>query len=127
MERSLSLKLMPGRYVVARLSGDAPIPDVLQGELVSITRTRDELSIVCGDGSVLPGARRDDGWRCVRLDGVWAFHETGVLASITTPLAAAEIGIFALATFDTDYVLVKEEFIEEAVRVLKAANHRVET
>jgi hypothetical protein len=125
MPRNLSLRFLAGNFVVAKLDPAAAIPANLSGELVSITRTADELSIVCDAACDFPAAHRDIGWRCMKLDGVWDFGETGVLASVTGPLADAQIGMLAIATFNTDYVLVKEENVERAVTVLQAAGHNV--
>jgi hypothetical protein len=125
MSRTLSLRFLAGTFVVAKLDPSAPIPVNLSGELVSVTRTADELSIVCSEDTDFPAAHRDPGWRCIKLDGVWDFGETGVLASVAGPLADAGISILAIATFNTDYVLVKTENVERAVTALQAAGHQV--
>jgi hypothetical protein len=125
MSRNLSLRFLPDTFAVAKLGPAAAIPANLSGEVVSITRTTDELSIVCDAACDFPAAHRDAGWRCIKLDGVWDFGETGVLASIAAPLAEAGIGILAIGTFNTDYILVKEENVERAVTVLQAAGHQV--
>ena len=125
MPRNLSLRFLPGTFVVAKLAPGAPVPAGLTGAFVSVTRTADELSIVCDASCDVPAAYKDAGWRCMMLDGVWDFGETGVLASIAVPLADAGIGILAIGTFNTDYVLVKEENVERAVAVLQAAGHRL--
>jgi hypothetical protein len=96
----------------------------------SVTRTTDELSVVCATDRVPPlpaDARvaRADGWRALKVVGPFAFTEVGVLLQVAAPLAAAEIGILAMATFDTDYVLVQEAQLGRAVAALRAAGHTV--
>ena len=124
---SLTFTLLPEMYAVARLEASAPVPSWPAGELVSITRTRDELSIVCRDGAVPRTVRADRGWRCLALQGPFALSETGVAAEFTRVLAAAGVSVFVIATFETDYVLVPDRAIERAVAALRAAAHAVQT
>jgi uncharacterized protein len=122
----LTLHLLDGRFAVCRLAPDTATPPwAVGGPLVSVTRTREELSIVCGEDAVPEGIRCERGWRCFQLQGPIPFNQIGVLASLTAPLAAADISLFALSTFDTDYLLVKTEVVERAVEVLKGAGHAV--
>ena len=90
---------------------------------LSITRTSDELSIVCGTDHVPENAKCESPWTCFKLEGPFPFNLTGVLASFLDPLASAGIPIFAISTFDTDYVLVKEELASVALRTLQDAGH----
>ena len=90
-------------------------------------RTPLELSIVCAAAFVPGDVRSEKGWRCLSVAGPIAFEETGVLSSVAAPLAEAGIGIFAISTFDTDYVLVPGRRLADAVRALAAARHRVTT
>ena len=92
---------------------------------LSITRTADELSIVCAEDVAVGFARVDRAWRAIKVQGPFAFDQTGVLASFLDPLAVAAIGIFAVSTFDTDYILVKSANLEAAVAALKGAGHRL--
>jgi hypothetical protein len=124
--RKLKLSVLAGRFAVCRLAPDAEIPKWAQhGALVSITRTREELSIVCAENHVPVDARAEHGWRCFKLLGPMAFTEVGVLAAITRPLAEAGVSLFAISTFDTDYVLVKVADFERALDALGAAGHTV--
>jgi hypothetical protein len=120
----MHLDLLHGDYAVAKLPPDSAIPGwAAGGEFVSITRTRDELSIVA---TVIPASvdsRR--GWRCLKVRGPLDFSLTGILASLATPLADAGVPIFAISTFDTDYVLVFESDLDRAIAALEAAGHRV--
>jgi hypothetical protein len=92
----------------------------------SITRTADELSIVCEEAGVPLDVKHDGGWRCLELAGPLDLSLTGVLASVLRPLAEAGVSIFAASTFDTDYVLVRAGQLEKAVAALRAAGHLVE-
>lgn len=128
MTRTLDLTIEAWELAVSRLPPDAPVPDwALRGVFHAITRTPLELSIVCPAADVPGDVRSEKGWRCFSLAGPISFEETGVLVSIAAPLAAAGIGIFAVSTFDTDYVLVPGLRLEDAVRALAAAGHRITT
>jgi uncharacterized protein len=128
MVRSLRLVLQEDRVAVCLLSPDTPLPEWALGDgFCSITRTRDELSIVCkDDGRIPPEVKIEGGWRLLRVAGTQAFTMTGVLSSILQPLAEAEISIFAVSTFDTDYVMVKAEALSQAIEILRDAGHTVE-
>lgn len=120
------LSVLPGRYAVCRLEPGAPVPSgVLDAAFASVTRTSDELSVVCPEGLAPAGSRVEPGWRAIRLHGPFDFALTGILASVASPLAAAGIGIFALATFDTDFVLVKDADLARALEALRAAGHEL--
>ena len=110
-----------GRYAVCQLPADALMPSWLRGDLVSITRTRDELSIVCDQKSVPGDVRAERDWCALRVEGPIPFEMTGVAAAICTPLAAAGISVFLIATFDTDYLLVKADTYDRAVDALRAS------
>jgi hypothetical protein len=122
----LTLLALSGRYAVCRLPADAPSPTWAIGEFVSISRTADELSVVCAAECVPAGVRREDGWRCLRVAGVIDFTVVGVLASITAPLAEAGVSAFAVSTFDTDYLLVKEQSWERACQALRQAGLQID-
>ena len=123
---SLTLSLLPGTFTICRLDLEAIIPDWAKaGGFFSITRTDDELSIVCAGAKVPEGVKADRGWRCFKVEGPLDLSLTGVLASLANPLAEARINIFALSTFDTDYLLVKEEKVTQAAEVLTRVGHRL--
>ncbi|HMP57742.1 MAG TPA: ACT domain-containing protein, partial [Gemmatales bacterium] len=105
----------------------SPVPAwATAGDLFSVTRTADELSVVCRQEAVPEGVVCERGWRCLRVAGSMPFTLVGVLASLTTPVARAGVGVFAFSTFDTDYLLVKEADFTKAVVALRAAGHVVE-
>ena len=117
------------RLAVCRFASDARIPAwALEGGFFCVVRTRDELSIVCSEdvctADRMPdGAPTERGWLAMKLEGPFPFSMTGVLASFLQPLAEAQISIFAISTFATDYVLIKRENLEQAVAALGAAGH----
>jgi hypothetical protein len=126
MARSLDLTLERWTLAVCRLEPAAAVPSwATGGAFHVVVRTPAELSVVCSSDDVPDGVRAEKGWRCFRLAGPIAFDETGVLSSVAAPLAAADIGIFAISTFDTDYVLVPGRKLEAALLALESAGHRV--
>jgi hypothetical protein len=126
MTRHLALTLLPGRFAVCRLPPDAPLPAGWDGgPFACAARTAEELSIVCDEAAAPEGARIERGWRALRLEGPFPFEATGILASVARPLADADVGIFAVSTFDTDYVMVKEPQLDLAIRSLGAAGHEL--
>jgi len=120
------LRLLETRLAVCRLDSDAEIPEGIQREsFYSLTRTDNELSLVCRESSAPQQGEIEHGWRCLAVEGPLDFSEVGVLAALTQPLAAAGISIFVISTFDTDYLLVKEERLEQAIHTLQSAGHEV--
>jgi uncharacterized protein len=120
------LRLLPGRYAICRLAADAAVPSWASGgDFSSVTRTPDELSVVCAEAGAPDGVKCERGWRILQVAGPLEFSLTGVLAAIAAPLASAGVSIFAISTFDTDYVLVKEDNLAEAAAALGTAGHRV--
>ena len=124
---SYSFSVLLQNFVIARLEPNADLPSAVLASpgFLSITRTADELSIVCAEDVAVGFARVDRAWRAIKVQGPFAFDQTGVLASFLDPLAVAAIGIFAVSTFDTDYILVKSANLEAAVATLKGAGHRL--
>jgi len=117
----LSLSVMPNKIAVCRMENDAQIPSwATNDSFFSISKTDDELSIVCSEDSVPDNVKSEKGWRLFKVEGPLDFSLTGILASLANPLAESKISIFAISTFDTDYVLVKDENLDEAVKVLSA-------
>ncbi len=122
----LTLMLRRDAFAIARLAPDDPIPAwATTSAIFSITRTVEELSIVAPDSSTPADVRAERGWRAFQLAGPIDFALTGVLASVLQPLADARVGIFAISTFDTDYVLVRAGSLNAAISALRAAGHDV--
>lgn len=126
---ALTLIVQPGELAVVRLPPDAHVPEwaftAAPGALWSLTRTSDEVSIVRGAEAVPSDARVERGWTALRVAGTIDFALTGVLASVLAPLAEAGVGIFALSTFDTDYVLVRTAALPAATAALRDAGHAI--
>jgi len=111
--------LLDGRYAVARLEPGGAVPPWSDlGAFVTVTRTAEELSIVTEETNVPEGVRAERGWRCLKLEGPIPFDTIGVAAQFTGALAAAGVSVFVVSTFDTDYVLVKEEALPRALDAL---------
>lgn len=116
-------RVLPGSFAVCRLERDAPWPTWARGTFVSVTATDEELSVVCPTPVVPANVQAERDWRVIKIAGPFAFTAVGVLASLTTPLAQAGISLLAIATYDTDYLLVKSESLERAVETLAAVGH----
>jgi hypothetical protein len=122
----LKFRALPGPYAVVRLAHSAAVPAwATKGEFVSITRTADELSIVCPVDSLPGNIDSSPRWVCLKLEGPFPFSQTGVLLSFIEPLSNNGIPIFAISTYDTDYVLVQEEFAQVALDTLREAGHEL--
>jgi hypothetical protein len=120
------LRLLPGRFAVCRLAADEAVPAWADGgAFSSVTRTPEELSVVCAEERAPAGAKCERGWHILQVAGPLEFALTGILAAIAAPLARAGVSVFTISTFDTDYVLVKEENRAKAVEALQAAGHNV--
>ena len=123
---SLTLSLLPENYSICRLGPEAGIPPwALAGDFYSITRTKGELSLVCSEEFVPVGVQVEKGWRCLQVSGPLDFSLTGILASLTNSLAEAGVSVFAISTFETDYLLVKADNLKRAVLELEEAGHRM--
>lgn len=117
---ALTMIILKGTYAICRLDKQSPIPNwALSGEFLSITRTIDELSIVCRQGNVPEGIKYEKGWRCLKVKGPLDFSLIGILSTLTGVLVREGISVFAVSTYDTDYLLVKEENLEKAVSALR--------
>jgi hypothetical protein len=124
--RHLELSLLPERFAISRLAPDSLLPSwATQGAFYSVTRTSDELSIVAKESSVPAGTLSETGWRVLKVQGPFELSEVGVLASLTSPLAAARISVFVVSTFDTDYLLVTQEQLASAIATLDRAGHSI--
>jgi hypothetical protein len=124
--RRFSLKEVKGRFAICKLAPDDSVPTWATSDgFFSITRTGDELSIVCAESHVPGDVRCERDWQCLRVVGSMAFTEIGVLASLIAPLAAARISVFAISTFDTDYLLVKAKDWTATLVELKHVGHEI--
>lgn len=122
----LTLTVLEEGLSICRLDAGTEIPAwVTRARFFSVTRTQDELSVVCPEEVVPEGISQERGWRALKLEGPFDLSMVGVLSSVASPLAEAGASIFAVSTFDTDYVLVKETQLDLAVDTLRENGHRV--
>ncbi len=122
----LVLSVLAGRYAICRFHPEAALPAWAEGgAFCSATRTKDELSVACEEQAVPEGVKAEKGWAALKLHGPMELGTTGVLAALVSPLAEAGLPVFAISTFDTDYVLVRAGSVGEAVAALKRAGHEV--
>jgi hypothetical protein len=125
--RRFDLSVLPETLAILHLSADATLPPwATQGAFFSVTRTSDELSIVCSAPQIPHGVAAETGWRALKVAGPFALSAIGVLAALATPLAKASISLFVISTFDTDYLLVSEKQLHAAIAALRDAGHRVD-
>jgi hypothetical protein len=121
----MKLSILSDSFAVCRLTPDSDVPGwVWENKiLLSVTYTVDELSIVCQSSLVPSHIRAEMGWVAIKVEGPLDFSLTGVLAALSGPLATGGVSIFALSTFDTDYILVKERDILQAKMILERNEH----
>ena len=120
------LKILSSRFTVVRLDASAALPPwALAGEFCSITRTANELSIVCESVQVPDGLCSETDWRALEVQGPLQFDQVGIMAALTQVLANRGISIFAVSTYDTDYILLKNTELNVAVEALEQAGHQV--
>ena len=128
MSQSIQLKfrMLPSIFAIVRLAPDSPVPEwATKGEFTSVSRSSEELSVVCTAENVPPEIRPELRWICLKLQGPFAFSLTGVLLSFIEPLSSNGVPIFAVSTYDTDYVLVQEEFRNISLELLQKAGHEM--
>lgn len=124
MTSHVRMRVLDGDYGVARLEPSEPIPAWAEGPgFVSISRSDDELSVVCLESRIPEGVRDDRGWACLKLLGPFAFDETGIVLSVIAPLSDNGVGIFVVSTYDGDHVMVKREDLDVARELLTKAGH----
>ena len=121
----LTLTVLPDLYAISRLAANADVPAWCTGEFVSVSRTPDELSIVCLEASVPQGITCEPDWKVLKCEGPLDYGLPGIMASLAEPLADAGVPIFPIATYDTDYILVKETHLDTAINALTRYGHAV--
>ena len=124
--RSLELTLLREQLGIVRLSADATFPSwACTGGFFSVTRTTDELSVVCARQNIPENLGCKVEWRALKVRGPFALSEVGVLSALAAPLAEGEVSLFAISTFDTDYLLVDSVQLKQAVAALRRAGHTI--
>lgn len=122
----MKLEIIPQNLSICRLSNADSIPEwSLRSAFFSITKTYDELSVVCTSDSVPMNVKKEKDWRAIKVQGPLDFALTGILSQLANPLADAGISIFAISTYDTDYVLVREQDLARAIQVLNTCGHEI--
>ena len=126
MTSPLVFRLLDTPLAICRLDAAAAIPSYADTPPFSaVVRTRDELSVVCAESALPPGLPREGGRRAFGIDGVVPMTTVGLLAALLGPLADAGISVFVVSTFDTDWILVREEAVVRTAAVLRGLGHRV--
>ena len=124
--RPLVFSLLPAALAVCRLDAAAAVPAwAAGGPFVSVTRTADELSVICPEEAVPAGIVAAAGWRCLKLEGPFDFSETGLVASFARLLADAGVSLMVVCTYDTDYLLVRDFDLDRAIESLEAGGYRI--
>jgi hypothetical protein len=122
----LTMKILNEKYGVCRLHKTELISEWAQnGDFFSITRTSDELSIVCSQNNIPNEVKCEKDWRILKIEGPLDFSLIGILASISTILAQKGVSIFAISTYDTDYILVKNKDMDNAKESLIKEKYEV--
>lgn len=125
-EKILTLKLLKEKYGVCRLDKTELIPQwIKDNDFYSITKTADELSIVCVQDNIPNDIRCEKDWRVLKVEGPLDFSLIGILSSISTILAQNGVSIFAISTYDTDYILVKNKDIDNAIKALTKGKYEI--
>ena len=118
--KKLTLSILPEKLGICHLDKNSPIPSwaIEENKFSSISKTRDELSIVCPQDKIPGGVLVERDWRAFKVEGPLGFVLTGIVSSLSEPLAKAEISIFYISTYETDYLLVKEENLDRVAKIL---------
>lgn len=125
MSDSLTFRVHPESLAIARLAPDAAVPAWARGGFVTVSRTPSELSIVCADAHVPAGVTAERGRVMFGIEGVVPMTTVGLLAALCGALATRRVPVFAISTYDTDYLLVHRERFDEARAALESLGHRV--
>jgi hypothetical protein len=115
----IELEIQEGKYSICKIAPDREkLPDFTLADFYSVTKTKDEISIVCKEELQISGAEIEKGWKCLKVKGVLDFNLVGILNDITNPLKLNNISVFVISTYNTDYILIKEDYFEKAIKVL---------
>lgn len=122
----LTLSVLEPLFAVCKIKGSQLLPEwATKGEFWTISKTSDEVSIVCDQNFIPPEVTAEKNWRAIKVLGPLDFSLTGILSSIANPLAENKISIFAISTFDTDYILIKQSELNNAVNILSKSGFKI--
>ena len=122
----MTIQVLPGDYAVCQLPTDSQVVDFPgETDLMALIRTPEEVTVIALEEAAPLDARSETGWRVFKVVGPLDFSLVGILAHLAGLLAEAEISIFALSTYDTDYLLVKADHLQAAREALTFAGHEV--
>lgn len=129
MTSSITLTVLPATYAIARLDATSALPQwaTHNAGFFSLTRTADELSVICNEAHLPSAVKAERGWRIFKLEGPFDFNQVGIFKQVLDPLAEARIVIMAISTHDMDYVMVKGAQFEPAITALTRYGHIVNT
>jgi hypothetical protein len=122
------LEVLNDHLAICRSDTDEPLPRWAKappGEFFSVTRTRDELSVIIANSRAPREAKCERDWRLLMVKGPLDFNQVGIIAGLSGTLANAGVSIFALSTYDTDYIMVKQPDLERALAALRQAGYPV--
>ncbi len=124
--RKLTLSILAGRFAICKLESEHDVPKwATRSTFWSVTKAQQELSIVCAEDDVPENIKAERGWKVLKVEAPLDFSLTGIIASLTGPLAEANISVLVLSAYKTDYVMVRESSLDKAILVLSASGHRV--
>ncbi len=122
----LKFRVISGSFAICRLPAADPVPEWAKGgPFTSVTRTSEELSVICPADRVPSQYKPETPWFCLELEGPFAFSQVGILYSFIQPLVQSGVPIFAVSTYDTDYILIEDNFRLSALQALQSAGHRI--
>jgi len=121
----LVLSVLEETFSIHRLAPDASLPEaVSECDFYSLSKTTDELSLVCPEHLAVKSEKSNPDWKCLKVAGPLDFELTGILAGITEVLAKEKLSVFAISTFDTDYILIKKQGLTAAISALQRAGYQ---
>ena len=124
---NLVLSVLFGTFIIHKFLPDASVPEeILKSNYYSVSKTKNELSLVCSEVIEVQSLQSSEGWKCIKVAGPLDFNLTGILSSISDILAKENISIFAISTFDTDYILVRTQDLSSARTTLRQAGYKFE-
>ena len=126
--RQLALKLLPDYYAVCRLRENKQIPERVRDlPFYAIIRTEESLTFICNQKFIKDDVECEKNWRCLEIEGPFEFSEIGIISQVCGPLARSKIPVYVISAFETDYLLIKDTFLEEALATLRNSGHVVTT